>query len=64
MWGRRFRPRNPVARVPPAAPPFDSASLKALPAGQKKVGVAVMTRDGTVMPADAKIVWPYFCDRM
>ena len=42
--------------------PLDSGSMKALPAAQKKVPISVMLDDGTVVPADTKIVWPYACE--
>ncbi len=44
-------------------PPFDSNSMKALPEGEKQVAIAVMTEKGEVIPAGAKVVWPYFCRR-
>lgn len=44
-------------------PPFDSRSMKALPEGEKRVLVSVMTKDGKVTPAGAKVVWPFFCER-
>ncbi|MFP6890439.1 MAG: M23 family metallopeptidase, partial [Nitrospinota bacterium] len=44
-------------------PPFDSRSMKALPEDGKQVLVSVMTKDGKVIPAGAKVVWPYFCER-
>ena len=43
--------------------PFDSASMKNLPDDHKSVKVAIMTRDGAVVPAGARVVWPYFCKR-
>ncbi|MDP7503606.1 MAG: M23 family metallopeptidase [Nitrospinota bacterium] len=44
-------------------PPFDSNSMKALPEGEKRVPVSVMTKDGKVTPPGAKVVWPYYCER-
>jgi len=44
-------------------PPFDSASMKALPDGEKRVPVPVMLDDGTTMPAGTKLVWPYTCTK-
>ncbi len=43
------------------SPPFDSASLKALPDDQKKVHVPYMLSSGETVPADTKIIWPYSC---
>ena len=45
------------------APPFDSASMKALPDAEKQVSVPVMFEDGETLPAKQKIVWPYTCTR-
>lgn len=42
-------------------PPFDSHAMKALPSEEKKVPISVMLEDGTTVPADTKIVWPYTC---
>ena len=44
-------------------PPFDSASLKALPSEQKRVPIAVMLDTGEVIPAGARVIWPYTCSR-
>ena len=44
-------------------PPFDSHAMKALPPAEKKVPISVMLEDGTTVPADTKIVWPYACKR-
>jgi hypothetical protein len=44
-------------------PPFDSPSMKTLPAGEKQVLVSVMTKAGEVTPGGAKVVWPYYCER-
>ncbi len=43
--------------------PLDSYSLKALPESQKKVPIAIKTDDGEIIPANAKIIWPYTCSR-
>jgi murein DD-endopeptidase MepM/ murein hydrolase activator NlpD len=45
-------------------PPFDSAALKALPEADKKVLIPVMLEDGTTIPADTKLIWPYSCKRL
>jgi len=45
------------------APPFDSATLKDLPVADKQVPIAVMLEDGTTIPANARIIWPYRCAR-
>lgn len=42
-------------------PPFDSASMKALPANQKRVPIPYMLADGSVHPAGSKLIWPYLC---
>ena len=44
-------------------PPFDSRAMKALPATEKKVPIAVMLDDGEIIPAGSRIVWPYLCSR-
>ncbi len=44
-------------------PPFDSASMKALPGDEKSVPIPVMLEDGTLIPADTKLVWPYMCSK-
>ena len=43
------------------SPPFDSASLKALPEEQKHVPVPYILSSGETVPADTKIIWPYSC---
>lgn len=53
---------DPVALYRGALP-LDSRAMRALPEAGKKVNVAVMLEDGTVLPAGAKIVWPYACRR-
>ncbi len=42
-------------------PPFDSASLKALPEKQKQVPIPYMLSSGEIIPVDTKIIWPYSC---
>jgi hypothetical protein len=42
-------------------PPFDSASMKALPANEKRVPIPYMLADGSVHPAGSKLIWPYLC---
>ncbi len=44
-------------------PPYDSASMKALPEAEKEVAIPIMFTDGDVFPADTKLVWPYMCER-
>jgi murein DD-endopeptidase MepM/ murein hydrolase activator NlpD len=44
-------------------PPFDSQSMKALPANQKQIAIPFMLEDGTTVPADTKLIWPYFCSK-
>ena len=43
------------------APPFDSVSMKALPSEQKQVPIPYTLADGTKVPADTKLIWPYAC---
>ncbi len=42
---------------------FDSRSLEALPEAEKQVAIPVMLEDGTILPAESKLVWPYRCAR-
>jgi len=42
--------------------PYDSESLKALPADQKNIPVPYLKADGRAIPADTKRIWPYTCD--
>jgi len=44
-------------------PPFDSASMKALPDSEKRVPIPVMLDDGTPIPEGTKLVWPYTCTK-
>jgi hypothetical protein len=41
--------------------PLDSYSMRALPEAEKQIPVSVMLENGEVVPANAKIVWPYQC---
>mgnify|MGYP003347684028 FL=1 len=41
--------------------PYDSPSLRALPAERKKISIPYMLPDGTKVPADTKVIWPYVC---
>jgi hypothetical protein len=43
--------------------PLDSKSIRALPKVEKRVPISVVYKGGDVSPPDAKIVWPYQCDR-
>ena len=43
--------------------PFDSLSVKQLADDEKFVTIPVMFEDGTLEPADTKVVWPYACER-
>ncbi len=45
------------------SPPFDSASLKALPQDQKQVAIPYILPGGEFVPADTKMIWPYSCSR-
>ncbi len=44
-------------------PPFDSQTMKALPAAEKAVPIPVMLADGTTQPAGTRLIWPYACSR-
>lgn len=44
-------------------PPFDSAAMKALPAGDKSVPIPYLLADGTAYPAGTRLIWPYTCAR-
>jgi len=46
-----------------AKPPFDSKTMKALPASEKKVPIPYMLPDHSVYPAGSKLIWPYTCTR-
>jgi murein DD-endopeptidase MepM/ murein hydrolase activator NlpD len=41
--------------------PYDSVSMKALPAAEKTVVIPYMLANGTTVPADTKLIWPYPC---
>ncbi len=43
--------------------PFDSVSVKALPEREKDVLIPVLLEDGTTIPTNTKIIWPYTCLR-
>jgi murein DD-endopeptidase MepM/ murein hydrolase activator NlpD len=43
-------------------PPYDSKSLRRLPAGQKNAPVPYLKTDGSLVPADTKRIWPYACN--
>lgn len=43
--------------------PFDSASIKALDENEKSVFIPVLLEDGTTIPPDTKIIWPYTCQQ-
>ncbi len=45
------------------SPPFNSASLKALPENQKKVRIPYMLPNGKFVPEDTKVIWPYSCSQ-
>lgn len=55
---------DPNALYLPKDHPLDSASLKALPDARKRVPVAALLADGTVVPKGARVVWPYHCWKM
>ena len=44
-------------------PPFDSHSMKDLPAERKRIRIPVVMKDGSTIPPGTKLVWPYACDR-
>lgn len=41
--------------------PFNSKEVKKLPESKKSVLIPVLLEDGTTLPADTKIIWPYSC---
>lgn len=43
--------------------PFDSTSLKSLPENLKKTPISVLFNNGKTLPSNAKVVWPYRCQR-
>lgn len=57
-----FRWMDPIA-LHRTIEPRDSVSLKALPEAEKAVPVAVMFKDGKTKPVNAKVIWPYTCER-
>lgn len=44
------------------APPYDSPSLEILPGDQKKVSVAYIKADKTLVPSNTSRIWPYACE--
>jgi hypothetical protein len=42
-------------------PPFDSRSMRALPAAEKAVPIPYILPDGSVHPDGTKLIWPYRC---
>lgn len=42
-------------------PEFDSTAMKALPAEQKQIRIPYMMLDGSFVPAETKLIWPYPC---
>jgi len=53
---------DPVALFRKSAP-FDSKSMRALPAAEKAVPIPYALMDGSVHPAGTKFIWPYRCER-
>lgn len=53
---------DPVA-IYRKVPPFDSVAMKALPLEQKRIPIPYMLDDGTTVPADTKLIWPYACSK-
>jgi hypothetical protein len=53
---------DPVALYRPTAP-YDSASVKALAEDGKFTDIPVMFKDGTLLPKNTKLIWPYACTR-
>lgn len=43
--------------------PFESSAVKALPDSEKDVDIPILFKNGTTLPADTKMVWPYMCTR-
>ncbi len=41
--------------------PFDSPSMKNLPATEKQIPTPYMTDDGQFVPQETKVIWPYAC---
>jgi len=46
-----------------AKPPFDSKSMRALPAADKRVPIPYLLSDGSAHAAGTKLAWPYACHR-
>ncbi|MCR4378307.1 MAG: peptidoglycan DD-metalloendopeptidase family protein [Rhodospirillales bacterium] len=51
---------DPVALYRKALP-LDSVSMKALAEMEKLVPIPIMFDDGSLQPADTKLIWPYAC---
>lgn len=45
------------------AAPYESNALKALPETEKFVAIPVKSEDGTFVPEDTKLIWPYACKK-
>jgi len=43
------------------APPYDSVAMKSLPASEKRIAIPYMLTEGTFVPADTKLIWPFAC---
>ena len=43
--------------------PFDSETLKALPANEKRVPIPILSENGNTIPSHTKTVWPYTCSK-
>ncbi|MCB1736350.1 MAG: peptidoglycan DD-metalloendopeptidase family protein [Gammaproteobacteria bacterium] len=41
--------------------PVDSQAMKALPESEKTVAISYHLDDGTLVPADTRVIWPYTC---
>ena len=41
--------------------PFESKMVKALPENEKGINIPVLLEDGTTLPVDTKVIWPYSC---
>jgi len=42
-------------------PPLDSRALAALPAAARRTSIPFQRPDGTTVPPDAKVIWPFAC---
>ncbi len=43
-------------------PPFESEKVKQLPENEKSVLIPVLLKDGTTLPTDTRVIWPYSCN--